>query len=97
FSLVRHVAIGTGDPRAGVNALTPHLEFGMLRLQNLGAGLSMLPVIKSVSVGESVLVVMGFYLLDLQTFGPGEKQRCLGPAVVLDVALATDERAHLLT
>ena len=35
-------------------------------------------------------------LLDLQALVPGEEQRHLRPAVVLDVALAADERAHLL-
>ena len=72
------------------------LELRVLRLEHLGAGLGVLPVVEAVAVGELVVVVVALDLLDLQAVVPREEQRHLRPAVVLDVALAADERAHLL-
>src|SRR5262245_60399867 len=57
----------------------------------------MFPVVKAVPVRELVTVVVPLDLLDLQALVPGVKQRDLGAAVVLDVALAANERAHLLS
>ena len=96
FALVRHVAVGAGDAGARVDALAPGLELRMLRLQHLGARLGVLPVVEAVAVGELRVVVGRLDLLDLQALRPREEQRRLRPAVVLDVALAADERAHLL-
>ena len=39
FAFVRHVAIGAGHAGAGVDALVPELELGMLRLEHGRAGL----------------------------------------------------------
>ena len=36
-ALVGHVAVRAGHAGAGVHALAPHLELGVLRLQDLGA------------------------------------------------------------
>ena len=44
FALVRHVAVGAGDAAARVDALAPHLELRVLRLEHVGAGLGVLPV-----------------------------------------------------
>ena len=43
--LVRHVAVGACDARTGVDALVPHLELRMLRLQHLRTGLGVRPVV----------------------------------------------------
>ena len=72
------------------------LELRVLRLEHLGAGLGVLPVVEAVAVGKLVVVVVALDLLDLQPVVPREEQRRLRTAVVLDVALAADERAHLL-
>ena len=96
FALVGHVAIRARDAAAGVDALAPQLELRVLRLDDLGAGLGVLEVVEPRAVGELVLVVGLLDLLDLQAVVPREEQRLLRPAVVLDVALAADEGAHLL-
>jgi hypothetical protein len=87
---------GTGDAAAGVDALRPRFELGVLGLVDGRAGLAVLEVHERRAVGELVLVVRHLDLLDLQAVVPREKERLLRRAVVLDVALAADERAHLL-
>ena len=96
LAFVGHVAVGAGHAGLGVCALVPHLEFGVLRLQDLGACLRVLPVVEAVAIVEFEVVVGGFDFLDLKPVHPGEEQGGLGAAVVLDVALAAHERAHLL-
>ena len=44
FAHVGHVAVGAGHAAAGVDALAPHLELGVLGLEHLGAGLGVRPV-----------------------------------------------------
>ena len=41
---VGHVAVGAGDAAAGVDALAPHLELGVLGLEHRRAGLGVRPV-----------------------------------------------------
>jgi hypothetical protein len=54
------VAVGAGDAGAGVDALVPHLELGMLGLEHGGAALGVRPV------AEPLVVVGGEDVLDLQ-------------------------------
>jgi hypothetical protein len=44
LAFVRHVAIGACNAGPGVNALVPHLEFGMLSLESWRARVRMRPV-----------------------------------------------------
>ena len=90
-SRVRHVTVGAGDARAGVHALVPHLELGMLRLERLRPGFGVGPV------GEAHFFVVVVDVLDLESLVPWIGQALLGSLeVVLDVTLAADERPHLL-
>ena len=72
------------------------LELRMLRLEHRGAGLRVRPVVEVDAVRKLVGVVVALDLLDVQAVVPGVEQGRLRPAVVLDVALAADEGAHLL-
>ena len=56
-ALVGHVAVGAGHAGAGVDALAPHLELGVLRLQDRRAGLGVRPVLEAdlVVVGEDLV------------------------------------------
>jgi hypothetical protein len=45
FAHVGHVAIRARDAAAGVDALAPHFELGVLGLQHAGAGFLVLPVV----------------------------------------------------
>src|SRR4030095_16644634 len=66
-------------------------ELRVLRLEHLVAGLGVDPV------REPFLVVVRLDLLDLETVRPRVGHDLAPPLeVVLDVALAADERAHLL-
>ena len=65
FALVGHVAVGARDAGARVDALAPHLELRVLRLEHLGAGLGVLPVVEAMAVVERERVVVRFDLLDL--------------------------------
>jgi hypothetical protein len=88
---VRHVAVGTGHAASGVNALRPHLELGMLSLEDRRAADRVRPV------AEADLVEIGFDLLGLEPVVPriGDELP-FAVKVVLDVALAADERPHFL-
>jgi len=93
---VGHVAVGAGDAGAGVDPLAPQLELGVLRLQGRRPGPGVGPVGEAGTVGVGVIVVVALDLLDLQSVPPGKEEGGLGTAVVLDMALAADERAHFL-
>ena len=91
-ALVRHVAVGARDTRSRVNALVPHLELGMLRLQHRRTALGVRPVV------VRVLGVIGEDIVRLQSLRPRVDEAFLGALeVILDMALAADEGAHLLT
>ena len=91
FAFVRHVAIGARHAGARVDALVPHFEFRMLRLEHRRAGLRVRPIL------ELLLVVVGEDVLDLQPVRPRIDQPLLRPLeVILHVALAADEAPHLL-
>src|SRR5262249_56121078 len=79
-----------------METLAPGFELRVLRLEHLGAGLGMLPIEEAVAVAELELVVVRLDLLHLEAFAPREKERRLGAAVVLDMALSAGHRAHLL-
>src|SRR6188474_1499445 len=96
LALIRHVAVRARDAAARVNALAPCLELRMLRLQEVGARFSMGPVVKDVPVRKLVPIVVALDLLDSKSVVPWIEERRLWAAVVLDMALAADERAHLL-
>src|SRR5262245_48994626 len=53
-AFVGHMAVGTGHASPRMNALLPHLELGMLGLQDLGARVGVYPV------GETLLVIVRF-------------------------------------
>ena len=87
---LRHVAVRTSDPGAGVRALAPGLELGMLCLEGGRPGVLVRPVAKA------DLVVVGGDLLDLEALRPRIDEALLRALeVVLDVALAADVGAHL--
>src|SRR5262249_52334388 len=65
-------------------------------LEDVGAGLGVRPVIEVVTVRKLERVVIALDLIDRQSVVPRIEQRRLRAAVVLDVALAADERPHLL-
>jgi hypothetical protein len=91
FAAVGHVTIGTSDATAGVDALAPRLELGVLRLQHWRFGLAVRPV------PEAGFVVVGLDLVGLQALVPRVRQHLtLALEVVLNVALPADEAAHLL-
>ena len=91
FALVGHVAIGAGDAGARVDALIPHLELRVLRLEHGRAGVGVSPVL------ELRFVVVGQDVLDLQPLGPRIDQPLLRSLeIIFDVALAADVGAHLL-
>src|SRR5690606_34640383 len=94
--LVGHVAIRATDAASRVDALAPKLELGMLRLVDRRTGLAVSKVEEGRAVGEEVIVVDGLDLLDRETLRPGEEERLLGGAVILDVTLPADEAPHLL-
>jgi len=71
LALVGHVAIRAGYSAAGVDALAPHLELGMLRLEHLRAAGRMFPIEKPLAVGEFVIVVISLHLLDFEPVVPG--------------------------
>lgn len=79
-----------------MNALAPRLELGVLGLVDVRAGLAVREVVEGLAVGEAMRGVGGLNLLDAQALVPREEQRLARAAVVLDVALSTHERAHLL-
>src|SRR5450759_5435962 len=43
-ALARHVTIGAGRSAARMHTLAPHLELGMLRFENRGAGFGVVPI-----------------------------------------------------
>ena len=96
FAPIRHMAVCARHSAARMDALAPHLEFRMLRLERLGPGLGMFPVEEPVAVGELVVVVGGLDLVHRQPVVPRVEKRRLGAAVVFDVALAAHEGTHLL-
>src|SRR5688572_7835756 len=79
-----------------MDALAPELELGMLRLEHFSAGFGMLPVVKAMAIVELKTVVVALDLLDFQAIVPRKEESRFRATIVLDVALAADERAHLL-
>src|SRR5690606_13265536 len=91
FAHVGHVAVGAGDAAAGVDALAPQFELGVLGLEDLRAGLGMGPV------AEALGVVVGLDLFGAQALGPGVGDEfAVALEVVFDVTLGADEGAHFL-
>jgi len=89
---IGHVAVCAGHPGARVDALVPHLELGMLCLQDRRSAFGVDPVL------EARLVVVVGDLLDLEALRPWIREPLFRvPEVVLHVTLATHERAHLLS
>ena len=76
--------------------MAPELELRVLRLEDGGPRLRVDVVREGRAIGKLGLVPEGLDFLDLVPFGPGKRQRRLVSAVVLDVALPADERAHLV-
>ncbi len=68
----------------------------MLDLDRVRSADLVFPVDKWCPVREPVIIVVGLDLLGLEPVVPGKEQRGLGTAVILDVTLATGERAHFL-
>ena len=95
LALVGHVAVGAGHAARGVDALAPHLELGVLGLEDLHAGLGVGPVLEALPLHLHAVVEV-LHLLDLQPLGPREEDGRALAAEVLDVALAADVGAHLL-
>src|SRR5690554_4495798 len=74
-----------------MGSLAVGFKFRMLCFEHVCAGKAVFPI------GESNLVVVGFGVLDLQTFGPGVGYDfVVAGKVILNVALCTDKRAHFL-
>ena len=92
---VGHVAVGAGDAAAGVNPLAPHLELGVLGLEDLHAGLGVGPVLEALPLHLHA-VVEALHLLDLESLGPREEEGGALAAEVLHVALAADVGALFL-
>ena len=67
------------DTPLRVDALAPRLEFRVLGLQYLRAGLGVFPIEKAVPVGELVGVVVGLDLFHLQAVVPGKNNVVFGP------------------
>ncbi|CAI4031487.1 hypothetical protein DNFV4_01909 [Nitrospira tepida] len=75
-----------------MDALIPHFEFGMLRLQHGRSSLGMRPVL------ELRLFVIGEHVVNAEALGPGKDQALLRPPeIIFDMALAADEGTHLLS
>jgi hypothetical protein len=100
-----HVAVSAGHPGPRVDALVPHLELRMLRLEHLRARLGVHPVREALrspdlvrGIFPTVKIVVGLDLLDLEAVGPriGD-DLALALEVVLHVALTADVRSHLLS
>ena len=94
-ALVGHVAVGAGDAAPGVDALAPHLELGVLGLEDLHAGLGVGPVLEARALHLHAVVEL-LHLLDLEPLGPREEDGHALAAEVLDVALAAHVGALLL-
>src|SRR5574342_483804 len=78
----KHVAICTRHTAAGVDSLTLHLEFWMLRFQNGCAAGLVCPVL------ETHFVIIVFDLLCLQAFMPGiGKEFAFALKIILHMAL----------
>ena len=92
---VRHVAVGAGDAAARVNALAPQLELGVLRLEDRRRSPRACSRRTARRRGTSSRPRTS-RCRRAQALPPGERERHLGRAVVLDVALAADEGAHLV-
>src|SRR6188472_2369934 len=90
-ALIRHVAVGARDARPSMNPLAPELELGMLRLQYLRTGFSVLVVVEPLSVREFPLVPVLLDLFHFESPAPGKLQRHLARAIVLDMALPADK------
>jgi hypothetical protein len=78
-----------------MNPLAPQLKLRMLSFENLGTGLRVLVIVKSLAIFELRGVPVFFDVLRAQAFAPRKLERHLAGAIVFDVALPTDERAHL--
>ena len=88
---IRHVAIGAGDVAIGVDARAIDLVVGMPDLDHPGLADRVGPI------GEIGLVEVLLHLLGRGALVPGEGQVVvLALEVIFDVALGTDQRAHLL-
>jgi hypothetical protein len=61
FAFVGHVTIDARHARTRVDALVPHLEFRMLRLENRRAGIGMRPIL------EMLRIVVRKDLFDFQS------------------------------
>jgi len=90
------MAVGARDPAARVHALAPEFELRVLRLDDFRPGLFMLEVVEPVTVLELVVVIILLDLFDFEAVVPRIEKRRLRSAVVFDVALGANERAHLL-
>ena len=90
-ALVGHVAIRAGDARARVDALAPHLELGMLRLERRSACVLVRPIL------EFDFIVAGENFIGLQALEPGIGQALFRPLeIVFHVALGAYIGPHLL-
>lgn len=91
FAHEGHVAVGAGDPTAGVDALAPEFELGVLGFEDLGTAVGVFPV------DVAGFIVPCLHLLDFESVVPGVGEFAFGAfEVVLDVALGADEGAFLL-
>ncbi len=90
LALVGHVAVGASHARSRVDALVPHLELGVLRLERRRAGLGVRPVL------EAVGLVVRQDLVGLEPLVPRIGEPLLRSLeVVLHVALPADKCPHL--
>ena len=93
-TLIRHVAVGTGNAGPGVNPLIVHLEFRVLCLQDGRSTDLVSPVL--------VIVALGLVVRKNAVCGQALRPRICQPLlraaeVILHVALAAHVSAHLLS
>jgi hypothetical protein len=93
---VRHMAIGTADATARVNALAPQFEFGMLGLVYPGASFGVCVIVEIRAIGKRQGVPKRLDLLRPQAVSPRERQRHVAGAVIFDMALRAYQAAHFL-
>src|SRR4029453_3196451 len=89
------MAVGARPGGSCMHALAPELEFRMLRLEYRSFGLRVLVVEEPGAVGKFGLVPEFLLVTRAQSLAPRKSKRHLRRAVVLDVALTADVRAHL--
>src|SRR5205085_7439300 len=91
FALVWHMTVGARYAAAGMNALVPELELGMLGFEDRSAGF------RVGVVGEFFVVVIALDLFDAQPVVPGVGDGLLlAFEIIFDVTLAADVAPHFL-